>query len=145
MPRAPAIVKEHLTNGTKIEFRLANHEQTAWEWYTGTVVNWKQLGNGGVEHEINWNDPRWPDTEWRNLSAAEVVWRIPKAAARPAPVAAPQQPPATLAPAPATSKQEDEDAAEQDFDEAAEDGNAASTAGVTADWEHVNYAQQLEF
>ncbi|KOO32466.1 opie1 pol protein, partial [Chrysochromulina tobinii] len=91
------VLKEPLLNGTVLEFRYANSDYTAWEWYSGKVVSWRRRADNGVEHEIEWLDKRWTQNDWVNLASSVRIWRLPASSPPLAPSPAPAPPAATPA------------------------------------------------
>ena len=94
--RTAQILKEPLPNETILEFRYANADYTAWDWYSGRIVDWRRRADNGIEHEIEWLDRRWLKNDWINLASSVRIWRLPlstmpvpntSAAAAPAPEA----------------------------------------------------------
>ena len=91
------VLKEPLENGTTLSFRYQSHDRTSWSYYDGTVVDWRRRSDNGVEHEIKWLDPQWPNNQWVNLASAVVIWSYKSP---PPPMATAPAPPTTPAAAP---------------------------------------------
>ena len=105
------ILKEPLPNGTILEFRYANADFTAFDWYSGKIVDWHRRADNGIEHEVEWLDKRWLHNDWINLASSVRIWRLPLSTV-PVPTAAPSAPdppgvtratPVVAAPAPAAT------------------------------------------
>ena len=69
MAKTAQVLKEPLANETILEFRYANADFTAWDWYLGKVVSWRRRADNGIEHEIKWLDDRWTQNDWINLAS----------------------------------------------------------------------------
>ena len=91
------VLKEPLPNGTILEFRYANNDYTAWNWYSGKVVSWRRRADNNVEHEIEWLDKRWTQNDWVNLASSVRIWRLPASSPSPASSPAPAPPAAPSA------------------------------------------------
>ena len=74
--KSAQVLKEPLPNDTILEFRYANTDNTAWDWYLGKVVNWRRRSDNGIEHEIEWLDKRWLKNDWINLASSVRIWRL---------------------------------------------------------------------
>ena len=95
MAKTAQVLKEPLANETILEFRYANADFTAWDWYLGKVVSWRRRADNGIEHEIKWLDDRWVQNDWINLASPVRIWRVPASSP---PSAPPPGPPPPAAP-----------------------------------------------
>ena len=92
--RTAQVLKEPLPNGTILEFRYANADFTAFDWYSGKIVDWRRRADNGIEHEVEWLDKRWLQNDWINLASSVRIWRLPLSIVpvSTTPVAAPSAP-----------------------------------------------------
>ena len=73
MAKTAQVLKEPLPNETILEFRYANADFTAYDWYLGKVVSWRRRTDNGIEHEIKCGSttdgPRTTGSTWLPLCA----------------------------------------------------------------------------